>query len=402
MNKKTVRDIELTDKKVIVRVDFNVPLKDGQITDDARIVKALPTLQYILDKRPKCLILMSHLGRPKGKVDPQYSLKPIAEYLPKVLLQTISLLDDCVGDEVKQQIDRKQVGEIVLLENLRFHAQEEKNDPEFAKKLAELADVYVNDAFGTAHRAHASTEGITKYLPSVAGLLLEKELIYFEKALEKPEHPFVAILGGAKVSDKIKLIENLMERVDAILIGGAMSKTFLKAQGIAVGNSKVEDAGITIAKDILKKAESKKVKIYLPLDHVVADDFSETANVKTTASTAIQEGWQGLDIGPKTVKSFCDVLATAKMVVWNGPLGVFEMQPFAGGTRAIADVIAGSEMVSIIGGGDTAAAIKDFCLESKMSHISTGGGASLEYLEGKVLPGVAALANKQTAGSKSL
>lgn len=395
MNKKSVRDIELKGKKVIMRADFNVPLgEDKNITDDARITGALPTIQYILEQQPQVLILMSHLGRPKGEVKKEFSLEPVAQYLNKSLPKGVTFLNDCVGDEVSDAVNNAQAGSVILLENLRYHKEETKNDADFAKKLASLADVYVNDAFGTAHRAHASTEGITKYLPAVSGFLLAKEIEYFEKVLSDPEHPFVAILGGAKVSDKITVIENLLEKVDTLLIGGGMAYTFLKAQGYKIGSSKLEEEGIEVGKKVLELAKEKNVELLLPQDHLVGDSFSNDADAKPSGID-IEDGWMGLDIGPKTIEAFKEALFKAKTVVWNGPLGVFEFEKFKNGSKAIAECIASSEATSIIGGGDTAAAIKAFNLESKMSHISTGGGASLEYLEGKVLPGVQALLDKQ-------
>ncbi len=393
MNKKSVRDVELTGKKVIMRVDFNVPLnKDFDITDDARIVGALPTIRYILEQKPKVLILMSHLGRPKGEVKKEFSLQPVATYLDKEL-NGITFLNDCVGADITSAVDSAADGSVVLLENLRFHKEETKNVPEFAKQLADLADVFVNDAFGTAHRAHASTEGVTQYIPAVAGFLLDKEIEFFEKALSAPERPFVAILGGAKVSDKITVIENLLDKVDTLLIGGGMAYTFLKAKGIEIGNSKLEEEGLEIAKTVIVKAEDKGVKLLLPEDHVLANEFSENAESKES-DINIEAGWMALDIGPKTIASFQNILKSAKTVVWNGPLGVFEFEKFKKGSQDVAQTIADSDSMSIIGGGDTASAIKVFNLEDKMSHISTGGGASLEYLEGKILPGVAALQDK--------
>ncbi len=392
MNKKSVRDIDLKTKRVLVRADFNVPLDSGgRITDDARIVKTLPTLQYILSQNAK-LILMSHLGRPKGR-EASCSLKPVAERLTELLKRKVGLLPDCVGAEVKARVSRMKEGEVVLLENLRFHAEEEKNDAAFAKKLAELGEVYVDDAFGAAHRAHASVEGVTHYLPAVSGLLLAREIEYFEKVMTSPERPFVTILGGAKVSDKIKVIENLLPKVDALLIGGGMAYTFLKVQGHPIGNSKLDEPGLVIAKDILAKAGKMNVKVVLPVDHVVADSFDAKAQFKIV--TAIESGWMGLDIGPKSVALFKKELASAKTILWNGPVGVFEWPSFAKGSRELAQAIAAGKATSIVGGGDTASAIKEFGLEDKMSHISTGGGASLEFLEGKVLPGIAALLEKE-------
>lgn len=394
MNKKSVKDIDLKGKRVLVRADFNVPLDpESRITDDARIVKTLPTLQYILSQNAK-LILMSHLGRPKGR-DASCSLKPVAARLTELLKKKVELLADCIGEEVKARVNRMKEGEVVLLENLRFYAEEEKNDSGFAKKLAESGEVYVNDAFGAAHRAHASVEGVTHYLPAVSGLLLAREIEYFEKVMTAPERPFVAILGGSKVSDKIKVIENLLPKVDAFLIGGGMAYTFLKVQGQPIGNSKLDEPGIAIARDILDKSGKMKVRIVLPVDHVVADSFNEKAQSKVV--TSIEGGWMGLDIGPKSLELFKKELASAKTILWNGPVGVFEWPAFAKGSRELARAIAAGRATSIVGGGDTASAIKEFGLEDKMSHISTGGGASLEFLEGKVLPGIAALQDKGVA-----
>jgi len=389
MNKKTVRDIDLKGKHVLVRCDFNVPLDDdGNITDDTRIERTLPTLQYLLEQKAK-LVLVSHLGRPKGELKPEFSLAPVARRLTERLELPVELLDDCIGQTVTNRVQLLKEGEVVLLENLRFHPEEEKNDPEFAKSLAEHGEVYVNDAFGAAHRAHASTEGVTHFLPSVSGLLLEAEINYFEKILSNPEKPVVAILGGAKVSDKIQVIESLMTRVDALLIGGGMAYTFLKYQGKEIGKSLLDAKGLEVAGDILSKAEKTGVKVLLPVDFITADAFSATA--KTQVTESIDPEWEGLDIGPQTRENFKEVLATAKTILWNGPVGVFEWEAFAGGTRALAEFIATTEATSIIGGGDTASAVKQFGVGDKMTHISTGGGASLEFLEGKVLPGIAAL-----------
>lgn len=395
MNKKTIKDVDIRGKRVLIRVDFNVPLNDNlKITDNARIAAAVPTIEYAI-KQGGAIILMSHLGRPDGKIVDKMRMDPVAVELSRLLGKQVRKVNDCVGAEVKAEVDKLKSGDVLLLENLRFHAEEEKNDPGFAKQLASLGDIYVNDAFGTAHRAHASTEGVTKYLPSVAGFLLQKEIDYLGSALENPKKPFVAILGGAKVSDKIGVIENLIPKVNAILIGGGMAYTFLKAKGKNIGNSKLEADKISVALDLLKKAEVKNVKIVLPVDHIIADKFDIKANIKEQSTEDIPDGWMALDIGPKTIKLFCGALKTAKTIVWNGPLGVFEMEPFSYGTKDVAEYIAGLKGVtSIIGGGDTAAAISKFNLEDKMTHISTGGGASLEFLEGKVLPGVAALNDK--------
>lgn len=400
MEKQTVKDISIKDKRVLIRVDFNVPLNEqGAITDDSRIVKSLATVRYCLDQNSK-IILMSHLGRPKGKITPKYSLKPVALHLSKLIKKNVQLLPDCIGDEVEETVNSLKSGDVVLLENLRFHAEEEKNDPEFAKKLARLGDIYVNDAFGAAHRAHASTEGVTRYLPSVAGFLLDKEITYFDKAISHPERPFITILGGAKVSDKIKLIANLLEKADAILVGGAMAYTFYKVQGIGIGNSKFEPEGVEAAKEALKKSKEKNVPMILPADRVIAQRLEQGVETKITESD-IPEGWSGFDIGPKTIEAFKKVLKDAKTIVWNGPVGVFEVPPFDQGTKELAHFMAALKATTIIGGGDTAAAIKAFGLEDKMSHVSTGGGASLEYLEGTVLPGVAALMDKKKIGSKT-
>ena len=396
MNKMSIKDIDITNKRVLIRVDFNVPLDDKlNITDDTRIKAALPTIEYALEKQAK-VILISHLGRPKGKVAEAMRLKPAAKRLGELLGKQVITLNDCIGDEVKKTVLAMKPGSVALLENLRFYAEEEKNDPNFAKELASLGDIFVNDAFGTAHRAHASTEGVTKYLPSVSGFLIEKEIQYLGRVLQNPAKPFVSILGGAKVSDKIGVIENLMDKVDALIIGGGMAYTFLKVQGISIGNSKLEAEKQDLAKDILNKAQAKKITIALPVDHVIADKFEATAQTKISSDANIPDGWMGLDIGPKTIENFKKILESAKTIIWNGPLGVCEMKPFERGSREIANFIANlyGKVTSIIGGGDTAAAITQFGLENKMSHISTGGGASLEFLEGKALPGIVALRDK--------
>jgi 3-phosphoglycerate kinase len=392
--KKTIKDIDLKNKRVLMRVDFNVPLDDKlNITDDIRIRAAVPTIKYALDNGAR-VILMSHLGRPDGKVVDAMRLTPVAKRLEKLLGRAVTKTDDCIGDAVKKTVAAMKPQDVVLLENLRFHAEEEANDAGFAKELASLGDVFVNDAFGTAHRAHASTEGVTKYLPSVAGFLLEKEIKYLGSAVDNPKRPFVAILGGAKVKDKIKVIDNLLNKVDALLIGGGMAYTFLKAQGKPVGASKLDKDGFDTAKAALAKAAKKKIPMLLPVDNVIADKFEANADSKTVGED-IPDGWMALDIGPKTVKLFEDRLKTAKTVVWNGPLGVFEMDKFASGTKEIADFLAGlKDCTTVIGGGDTAAAMSKFNVENKMTHISTGGGASLEYLEGRSLPGIDALNDK--------
>ncbi|MFA5388303.1 MAG: phosphoglycerate kinase [Candidatus Omnitrophota bacterium] len=393
MNKKSIKDVNIKGKRVLMRADFNVPLnKDLKIEDDTRITAALPTIKYAIEQGAR-LIIMSHLGRPKG-VNESERLTPVAERLSELIGKNVQKLNDCIGDEVKKAVMAMKDGDVILLENVRFYKEEEKNDPEFAKKLASLGEIYVNDAFGTAHRAHASTEGVTKYIKiCVAGFLLAKEIEYFEKALSNPPKPFVAILGGAKVSDKIMVIENLMKKVDAILIGGGMAYTFLKAQGMEIGSSKLEADKIDVAKSIISKAKQLGVRLVLPVDHLIADKFDAVSNTKVVTDT-IPQGWMALDVGPKTVDEFKKELRNAKMVIWNGPLGVFEITKFSRGTEDIAKFIAGLKTISIIGGGDTASAIAKFGLEGAMTHISTGGGASLEYMEGKVLPGVAALNDK--------
>ena len=390
MKKKTVKDINVTGKRVLVRVDFNVPLAEGKVADDTRLRAALPTIQYLLDQGAK-VILMSHLGRPKGKVVEELRMDPVAERLSELLGRPVRKLDDCVGDAVKAAVAEMRPGDVILLENTRFHPEERKNDPDFAKKLAELADVFVNDAFGTAHRAHASTVGVAQYLPAVAGLLMEKELNFLGKALESPERPFVALLGGAKISDKIGVIENLLTRVDALLIGGGMANTFLKAQGYEVGQSLVEDESLGVAKELLERAGEK---LALPVDAVVADRFAADAASKAVPVDEVPPDWRILDIGPRTVELFKEKLAEARTVVWNGPLGVFEFPKFAAGTEAIARFLADLEATTIIGGGDVVAAVRRAGVADRITHVSTGGGAALEFLEGKELPGVAALLDK--------
>jgi phosphoglycerate kinase len=396
MNRKmTVNDVEFKGKRVFCRVDFNVPFDEhGQITDDTRIVAALPTIRHILEGGGR-LILASHLGRPKGKPNPKYSLSPVAPHLSELLEKPVTMAPDCIGPEVRQLSDRLKNGEVLLLENVRFHPGEEKNDPEFARDLALLADLYVNDAFGSAHRAHASTEGITHILqPSVAGLLMEKELQYLGQALSDPPRPFVAILGGAKVSDKITVIENLLTKVNTLMIGGGMAYTFLRAQGIEVGKSLVEQDRIDLSRELIERAKEKGVELLLPMDHVVANEFKADADHKTCSNDDFPADWMGLDIGPKSAARYAEALKNAGTVVWNGPMGVFEFDAFAQGTFAIAQALADSDSVSIIGGGDSVAAVNKAGLEDKMTHISTGGGASLEFLEGKELPGVAALTDR--------
>ncbi len=395
MNKKTVRDIDVTGKKVLVRCDFNVPLdkETGKITDNRRIRAAIPTIEYLIDHNAK-VILCSHLGRPKGEFNLKYSLKPVAEELSKLLGKEVKLAKDVIGEDAEKLTSEIKEGEVVLLENVRFHKEEEENDPEFAKKLASFAEIYVNDAFGTAHRAHASTAGVADYLPAVSGFLIEKELEFLGNALDNPERPFVAILGGAKVSDKIGVIENLLDKVDTLIIGGGMAYTFYKAQGHSIGTSICEEDKIDLANDILNKAKEKNVEILLPIDNHVSAEYSNEAEDKYIDGVEIPEGFMGLDIGPKTIELFKNAIKNAKTVVWNGPLGVTEFSKFEEGTKAIAEALAETEAVTVIGGGDSAAAVEKFGLADKMTHISTGGGASLEFLEGKVLPGIACLNNK--------
>jgi len=399
MNKLTVRDLDLNGKKVIMRVDFNVPLDDQlNITDERRIQAVVPTIEYILGQNPKRLILMSHLGRPKGETIESMRLTPIAKKLQELLGEEVLRLDDCVGSEVEQAIDGGSE-RVILLENLRFHKEETKNDPGFAKQLASLADVYINDAFGTAHRAHASTEGITHYLTSAAGFLLEKEMNFLGKVIHDPERPFVVILGGAKVSDKILLIESLISKADSIIIGGGMAYTFLKAQGKSIGNSLCENDKLDLAKDLLEKAKKADVKIALTTDFVIVDSFDNPGGKKTV--TEIPDGWESVDIGPETCKAYKEILSTAKTIIWNGPMGVFEIEAFAQGTREIAEYLAAlKDVTTIIGGGDSAAAVSKFGLDDAMTHISTGGGASLELLEGKALPGIVALTDEDKVGAK--
>ena len=392
MNKKTVRDVDLKGKRVLMRVDFNVPVKDGKVTDDTRIRAAAPTIQYVLAQKPRYVALMSHFGRPKEGPDPKYSLRPVAPVLAGYLGVDVAFAEDCVGEVAEKAAAALPPGGVLLLENTRFHKGEGKNDPDLAAKMARLGDVYVNDAFGSAHRAHASTEGVAKHLPAVAGFLMEKELDYLVTALENPKRPFVAILGGAKVSDKIAVIEALLGKCDRLLIGGGMANTFFKAQGMAVGDSLAEDEALDTAKALLAKG---KGKLTLPVDAVIADAFDANANTRTIrVGEAVPAGWRILDIGPESVEYFTVILTEAKTVVWNGPMGVFEMAPFAKGTNAIARVLAELDATTIIGGGDSAAAVEQSGLADKMTHISTGGGASLELLEGKALPGVVALQDR--------
>jgi phosphoglycerate kinase len=389
-NKKMVTDFEVTGKKVLVRVDFNVPISDGKVGDDTRIQAALPTIKYLLENGA-AVILCSHLGRPKGEPDPAFSLQPVAEYLDGLIDADVKFAEDCVGEKAERAAAELKIGQVLVLENTRFHAGEKKNDPMMAQQLASLADLYVNDAFGSAHRAHASTAGVAEHLPAAAGFLLEKEIKYLGNAIADPERPFVAILGGAKVSDKIGVIENLLTKADQVLIGGGMANTFFKAQGFEMADSLVEEDALDTAKELLEKSTGKLV---LPVDMVIADAFDADAAIKIMAVGDVPEGWRILDVGSKTVEKFSAIIKSAGTVVWNGPMGVFELEPFAKGTFAIAQALAESDATGIVGGGDSASAIKKSGLEDKITHISTGGGASLEMLEGKVLPGLAALDDK--------
>lgn len=394
MNKKTIKDIDVNGKRVLVRVDFNVPQDENrQITDDTRIKAALPTIKYLVENGAK-VILCSHLGRPKGTFNDKYSMDIVAKSLSELLGQPVKKMDDVIGPDVEAAVKDMKNGDVVLLENVRFYKEEEANDPEFAKKLASLADIYVNDAFGTAHRAHASTEGVAHYIPAVAGFLIQKEIDYLGKAITNPERPFVAILGGAKVADKIPVIENLIEKVDTLLIGGGMAYTFLKAQGMEIGLSLLDDKSLDLCLDLIKKAADKGINFVLPVDILEADKFAADANTKVVPISGIEAGWEGVDIGPKTMEMFREYIISAGTVVWNGPMGVFEMEPFAKGTRAIAQAMADSKAITIVGGGDSGAAVEQMGFADKMSHVSTGGGASLEFLEGKALPGVVALNDK--------
>ena len=394
MNKKTVRDIDVKGKKVLVRCDFNVPQdENGNITDNRRIVSALDTIKYLIENNAK-VILCSHLGRPKGEVKKEFSLAPIAKEISRLLGKEVKLAEDIVGESAKTLSNNMKEGEVILLENVRFDAREEKNDEEFSKELASLAEVYVNDAFGTAHRAHSSTAGVAKFLPAVSGFLIEKEINFMGEALENPERPFVAILGGKKVSDKIGVIEALLEKVDTLMIGGAMAYTFFKSMGYGVGNSICELDKLELAQSLIKKAKEKNVKFMLPVDTKIGKEFAKDTESKTVKYTEIPDGWEGFDIGAETIKMYEEEVKKAKTVIWNGPVGLFEFDQFAIGTNAMANALAETDAVTIIGGGDSAAAIEKAGLSSKMTHISTGGGASLEFLEGKKLPGIECLLDK--------
>jgi phosphoglycerate kinase len=391
MNKKTIRDIDFKGKRALVRVDFNVPIKDGKVTDDTRITAALPTINYLIDHGAK-VILMSHLGRPKGGPEPKYSLAPAGRRLSELLGKPVGMAPDCIGDEADKMVAALTPGDVLLLENVRFHPEEEKNDAAFAAKLARLGDVYVNDAFGSAHRAHASTEAVARLLPAaVAGFLMEAEIDYLGRALESPERPFIAILGGAKISDKVKVIENLLTKVDRLLIGGGMANTFLKAKGYEMGDSLVEDASLETARSLMAGAGNK---LMLPVDLVIGDKFEADAELQQVAADNVPAGWRAMDISAKTVEMFSAEVAKARLIVWNGPMGVFEFPRFAEGTNAIAKAVAATQATSIIGGGDSVAAVHQAGVADRISHISTGGGASLEFLEGRTLPGVAALNGK--------
>ena len=394
MNKKTIEDIQVAGKKVLVRCDFNVPLDENKnITDENRLVGAMPTIKYLVENGAK-VILCSHLGRPKGEFNMKYSLEPVAKRLSEMLGKEVKMASDVIGESAKATVAALNDGDVCLLENVRFHKEEEKNDPDFSKELASLAEIYVNDAFGTAHRAHASTAGVADYLPAVCGYLIEKEISIMGKALADPERPFVAILGGAKVSDKIGVIENLIDKVDCLIIGGGMAYTFLKAQGYEVGKSICELDKLDLAKDLMAKAQEKGVELLLPVETVIGKEFSNDTESKVVASTEIPADWEGFDIGPATVELFSSAIAKAKTVIWNGPMGVFELPKFAVGTKALAKAVADADATTIIGGGDSAAAVAQLGYADKMTHISTGGGASLEYLEGKILPGIDCLNDK--------
>ncbi|OZU88735.1 phosphoglycerate kinase [Virgibacillus indicus] len=393
MNKKTLQDLDVKGKKVFCRVDFNVPMKDGEVTDDTRIKAALPTISY-LSEQGAIVILASHLGRPKGQVVEDLRLDPVAKRLSDLIGKDVVKTDAVYGKEVNEALSQISDGDILLIENVRFEAGEEKNDPQISQSFAAMADFYVNDAFGAAHRAHASTVGVAEKLPAAAGYLMQKEIDVLGKALENPERPFTAIIGGAKVKDKINVIDNLLDKVDNLIVGGGLAYTFIKAQGHEIGKSLLEEDKIDLAKEFMKKAEEKGVNFVLPVDAVVADDFSETADTKIVSIDQIPSDWEALDIGPETREKYSQIVADSKLIIWNGPMGVFEMNAFAGGTKSVAEALANTEGYSIIGGGDSAAAVEKFGFAEEMDHVSTGGGASLEFMEGKVLPGVQALDDK--------
>ncbi|MDD3822959.1 MAG: phosphoglycerate kinase [Sphaerochaetaceae bacterium] len=387
----TVKDLDLRGKRVLIRVDFNVPLKDGVVTDDTRIAGALPTIKYILEQKGTSVVVMSHFGRPKGKKDPAFSMAPIAKRFSELLGRPVKLASDVIGQTVRSEVGSLAAGEVLLLENVRFYKEEEANDEQFAKELASYGDVYVNDAFGTAHRAHASTEGVAHFLPSAAGFLIEKEVKFFAPLLENPDKPFVAIIGGSKVSSKISVLESLVRTCDAIVIGGGMAYTFLKVQGHAIGNSLLEAEYIEVARSFLAKAASNKVRVILPLDHVCASEFNEQAAPVAVDGVDIPEGMIGMDVGPKTLAVIAKELSGAKSIVWNGPMGVFEFASFANGTKEVARMVAECDGTTVVGGGDSVAAVNQFGFAERIDHVSTGGGASLEFLEGQQLPGIKAL-----------
>jgi len=393
LNKKTMKDIDVKGKRVFVRVDFNVPMADGVITDETRIRAAIPTIEYLVEQGAK-VILTSHLGRPKGEVKEDMRLTAVGVRLAELMGKPVTKLDESIGQAVEEAVANMQNGDMILLENVRFHAGEEKNDPALAEQFAKLADVYVNDAFGAAHRAHASTEGIAKHIPAVSGFLMQKELDVLGKALSNPERPFTAIIGGAKVKDKIGVIESLLEKVDHLIIGGGLSFTFIKAQGYDIGKSLLEEDKIDLAKSFIEKAKAKGVQLHMPVDAVVANEFSKDAETQIVGVDAIPADWMGLDIGPKTAANYAEVIKDSKLIIWNGPMGVFEMDKFANGTKTVADAMATTTGYTVIGGGDSAAAVEKFEVADKMDHISTGGGASLELMEGKELPGIVALNDK--------
>lgn len=393
LNKKTMKDIDVKGKRVFVRVDFNVPMAEGAITDETRIRAAIPTIEYLVEQGAK-VILASHLGRPKGEVKEDMRLTAVGVRLAEIMGKPVTKLDESIGQKVEEAVANMQNGDIILLENVRFHAGEEKNDPALAEQFAKLADVYVNDAFGAAHRAHASTEGIAKYVPAVSGYLMQKELDVLGKALSNPERPFTAIIGGAKVKDKIGVIESLLEKVDHLIIGGGLSFTFIKAQGYDIGKSLLEEDKIDLAKSFIEKAKAKGVQLHMPIDAVVANEFSKDAETQIVDVDAIPADWMGLDIGPKTAAKYAEVIKDSKLIIWNGPMGVFEMDKFANGTKTVANAMATTTGYTVIGGGDSAAAVEKFEVADKMDHISTGGGASLELMEGKELPGIVALNDK--------